>query len=393
MKHLAFIFALLFTLIGAGQRVPNKMVLNSFNSITLHDILEFEEGLAHEKENLEEAREKAESEEDFLRLELQTQLILSAEKELENAKIFLASKEEKIAVQSRLILLLGAAAILFLLFLIFIYTLYRGKKEYARTLSQQNLKINQSIVYAERIQQSILPGALDIIQMLPKTAIFHQGLERVSGDFYWFADKGDLKIVAAVDCTGHGVPGAFMSLIGHTLMNHIVNEKNIVDPAHILDELNSGIVHALNQANNLEAAQDGMDIGIVAINIKTNQMEFAGAMSPVYIVRDSQVHILPGELRSIGGAVYKKEQDNFKFSKQIFQLKEDDSIFLFSDGYLDQFGEELDEKYNLSRFSTLLLTLAQLPFSERRNKMEETFLEWKGSVPQTDDILLMSISI
>jgi serine phosphatase RsbU (regulator of sigma subunit) len=199
--------------------------------------------------------------------------------------------------------------------------------------------------------------------------------------------------VAAIDCTGHGVPGAFMSLIGNTLLNQIVKENKLIDPGLILNALNTGIITALNQKHNSDAAQDGMDASIITINTVTNEIEFAGAMNPLYIVSDGALKILNGALKSIGGRPHKRDQEEFKFPKQKLQLKKGDNLYLFSDGFMDQFGGIEDEKFNVQRFSELLLKVSTIKLSKRLEEVDHTFMEWKGVRKQTDDVLLIGIEL
>ena len=206
-----------------------------------------------------------------------------------------------------------------------------------------------------RIQEAILPSLDLIFSKLKNIFILYRPKDIVSGDFYWFGEKDNYKIIAAVDCTGHGVPGAFMSMIGHNLLNQIVSEKGNYDPGAILKELHKGVQAALKQGQNQVNTNDGMDISILAINTETREGLWAGAFRSLVIVNEQGVlEKVDGNKYSIGGAQLDSDR-NYATHKRIFQ--KNDMLYMFSDGYADQFGGEKGKKFMVKRFHDHLLSI------------------------------------
>ncbi len=299
--------------------------------------------------------------------------------------------------------IIGFALVLVLAF--FIFRGYRQKQNANKLLEEKNilienqkqlveeknLKITDSINYAKRIQQAILPSQELIKTCFPESFIFFRPKDIVSGDFYWFSEKGDKFIFAIADCTGHGVPGAFMSMIGNTLLNEIVNVKNIFEPAKILNELNKGIVHLLNQSCNDSTTQDdGMDITIIAIDKTIQEIEFAGANHFSYLFNNSQFKTLNGDVFSIGGMFGRAD---INFTSQKIKIEKGSTIYLFTDGFVDQFGGEENKKFLSGRFETLLQTLQQKNMEHQIESLITAFDNWKAHNKQLDDVLVMGIKI
>ena len=296
----------------------------------------------------------------------------------------------------------------FLLVLILAFFIFRGyrQKQNANKLleeknilienqkqlvEEKNIKITDSINYAKRIQQAILPSQELIKYCFPDSFIFFRPKDIVSGDFYWFSEKGDKLIFAVADCTGHGVPGAFMSMIGNTLLNEIVNVKNILEPSKILNELNKGIVNLLNQSSTDSTTQDdGMDITIIAIDKTMQEMEFAGANHFSYLFNNSQFKTLKGDVFSIGGMFGRAD---INFTSQKIKIEKGSTIYLFTDGFVDQFGGEKNTKYLSSRFETLLQSIEQTKMEHQKESLITAFDNWKADNKQLDDVLVMGIKI
>lgn len=269
----------------------------------------------------------------------------------------------------------------------------------------KNKDIMSSINYAKRIQESILPLKKNILKVLPHSLIFYKPKDIVSGDFYWWAFKNGKTLIAAVDCTGHGVPGAFMSMIGNTLLNDIVNVKNIIKPSLILDELHTSIKTSLHQEQENSLSPDGMDISLCSIDTKKNEIQFAGAIQHICIVRNagridpekigtskpSQPFIedIESDPFSIGGIDIKAGKAHF--TNHTFQMQKNETIYLFSDGFEDQFGGEKNKKFSSDRFKNLLLNIHQLEMTKQEEIFNKTFEEWKGDSKQIDDILVIGI--
>ncbi|MCK6648383.1 MAG: SpoIIE family protein phosphatase, partial [Bacteroidia bacterium] len=269
--------------------------------ITEQDIQSLQGRIAEAKKQLEKDRLNANTPEDSLLIS-QTEILLnSLETELESAKKQIAYQEEKISSQKKMLYLSIACVILLLGFLGFIIKYNREKKKTYLLLKDKNKKITDSINYAQRIQESVLPSETEIRTLLPKSFIFFQPRDIVSGDFYWLSNVKNKTIIACVDCTGHGVPGAFMSLIGNTLLNEIVNEKEITDAASILKQLNNQVLKVLHQNTENAQNKDGMEMGLCVINHSANELEYAGAMNPMYVVKDNTITVIKPDIKGIGG--------------------------------------------------------------------------------------------
>ncbi|HAA15572.1 MAG TPA: hypothetical protein DCE41_29245 [Cytophagales bacterium] len=250
--------------------------------------------------------------------------------------------------------------------------------------------MNDSVQYARRIQEALLPRKELRQTLFPESFIFYQPKDVVSGDFYWFSQRGSRKIIAAVDCTGHGVPGAFMSVLGNSLLNQIVNEHNIIEPDKILDELNRLTRVTLQQTGGNNLAHDGMDAALCVIDKETNMLSFAGAKRPLFFFRDQQLHVIKGDKFSIGGW---PDEKTIPFTNHSLSLNSVQAFYLFSDGYYDQFQEESGRKFMISRFKNMIREVFPLPIAEQEALIEKRFREWKGGGEQVDDILVIGVKI
>jgi serine phosphatase RsbU (regulator of sigma subunit) len=255
-------------------------------------------------------------------------------------------------------------------------------------LAQKNRDILDNLQYAQRIQSSILPDIGLIYQTLKDSFIFYRPKDIVSGDFYTFSQKDGKVIIAAADCTGHGVTGAFLSMIGISLLNQIVNEEGITEPAQILNHLNNGIVSSLKQKAN--DVNDGMDIAICSIDLNERTLQFAGANRPLYIIRNSILEEVKGDKLAIGGF---RLNSNASFGSHQINLSEGDCIYIFTDGYADQFGGEKGKKLLSKRLREHLKAIAGLAMKEQERSLVTYFDEWKGSQEQVDDVLMIGIRL
>lgn len=257
-------------------------------------------------------------------------------------------------------------------------------------LFQKNQDITESIKYAKRIQSSVIPDIARLGTVFSDAFVFFLPRDIVSGDFFWFdwIDK-DHFIVVCADSTGHGVPGAFMSMIGSALLQDIITRKKIVKPSQILLELDRRIFSTLNQNQEVEAANDGMDIVVCSFNIKTKRLVFASAMRPVILVIDGEQQYIRGNRSAVGG-----ESATEKFyDDQEYHLREGDTIYLFSDGYPDQFGGTGNKKMKISRLRSLIDEIKNSPLNEQQQRLRDYFFEWKGENDQVDDVLIMGIRV
>jgi ligand-binding sensor domain-containing protein/serine phosphatase RsbU (regulator of sigma subunit) len=253
-------------------------------------------------------------------------------------------------------------------------------------LALKNRNITDSINYAKRIQEALMPSEKSFRRIIPDSFIFHQPKDIVSGDFFWVSERGDKIFVAAVDCTGHGVPGAFMSLIGFELFRKITHTQGIENPSQILTILNREFEEIFNDVEDY-VMRDGMDIAFCVIDKKTMVLEYSGAVNPIYLIRDNKITEIAGSRFSVGLDDTPEQTQIFE-NKQIV-LNEDDVIYLFSDGYADQFGGPEGKKFKYRRFRHLLLTIHQYPMNEQHNLLHERVNRWKGEYEQVDDILVI----
>jgi serine phosphatase RsbU (regulator of sigma subunit) len=254
----------------------------------------------------------------------------------------------------------------------------------------QNIEITDSINYAKRIQTSILPDFSRLNETFRESFILFRPRDIVSGDFYWFDNVGDDKfILVCADSTGHGVPGAFMSMIGSTLLQDIVNSKKISKPSEILKMLDKQIFSTLNQNAELGVSNDGMDMVVCEFSISKRHVRFASAMRPVILVIDGESLYIKGSRSSVGG-----ESVNEKFfDDQEYYLNEGDTIYLFSDGMPDQFGGKDGKKLKIARLKKLIESISKMPMEEQKAEMTKFYFEWKGKFDQVDDVLLMGVKV
>jgi serine phosphatase RsbU (regulator of sigma subunit) len=255
----------------------------------------------------------------------------------------------------------------------------------SKEIEDKNRDITASIRYAERIQRAMLPRP----DSFHDTFVLYMPKDIVSGDFYWMYDSGDEQFIAACDCTGHGVPGAFMSIIGHNSLNKVVREYGITRPGAILNQLNAEVVKALMQRNE-ETINDGMDLTLIAFNRKKFKLDFAGAYNPMYLVRKGEVITYKGDRFPIGMSSIEAKKT---FRNQDVDIQPGDMIYMGSDGYADQFGTSEGKKYKSGNVKKLLAEIWNLPICEQRDKLEKEILDWKGDLPQVDDIMFIGTKI
>jgi PAS domain S-box-containing protein len=255
-------------------------------------------------------------------------------------------------------------------------------------IHSKNKKIADSINYARRIQGAILPDTFLVNKALPQSFILYKPKDVVSGDFPWFLKIGDIIYIAAVDCTGHGVPGALLSLIGYFLLNDIVRSRNIEDPGAILDQLDEGVTQTLRQDENDSKTKDGMDIALCRIDIKNKTVRFAGAHRSLYIVKNNEMEEIKGNKFAIGGGIYKNQTN---FSTHDIELAAGDSFYFCSDGFPDQFGGPDNRKLGPKRLRELIMQNHMKDSREAYKVFDSEWESWKGDEKQTDDVLLIGI--
>lgn len=254
-------------------------------------------------------------------------------------------------------------------------------------LRRRNKSFEDSLQYAQRIQYAMFTSESEIRKMFPESFIFQRPKDIVSGDFYWARKVGSRIFLAVADCTGHGVPGAFMSLIGLEFFRQIVDTHGIYQPSQILNEINRNFDLVFDNMDELHM-RDGMDLSFCSIDVVSRKMEFAGAFNPVYIIRNAEIIEIKGDKIMIGPHI---GVDRLPFRNHEFDLEEEDIIYLFSDGFADQFGGPEGKKYMYRRFRHLLLSIYNQPMSVQRHIMEKSLNEWKGGLEQVDDILVLGV--
>ncbi len=263
--------------------------------------------------------------------------------------------------------------------------------EQKEEIEARNKDITDSIRYARRIQEAILPRMEEIRKGVPEVFVMYKPKAIVSGDFYWYTRKGGKELLAVVDCTGHGVPGAFMSMIGNSLLNEIVNERGILMPGEILKHLDEGVRRALQQDRREAETRDGMDISLSMLDRAGGKLYYAGAMRPLYYVRNGELKELKGDKMSIGGLY--TEGMEVQFHTYCVEVKKGDMFYMFSDGYVDQFGGGRGRKYLAKRFQEMLRLVSGKDIEEQEKEIQRSFMEWKGAEEQIDDVLVIGFRI
>ncbi|MDX2413588.1 MAG: YfiR/HmsC family protein [Bacteroidales bacterium] len=353
-------------------------------------------------------------------LNLQRENITIKLKEIEQKQLVINEQENRIKVQLESIekqkIFLYAAAFVLILLSFLAYYIYRGYKikreanikleEKNRTITAQKSEIEKqrdlaetqrdqiayqkkhitdSIMYAKRIQTALLPS-LELFSGEIDHFVLYKPLDIVSGDFYWVARKGNKQIVIAADCTGHGVPGAFMSMLGVTMLNEIVNGKGVEKPDEILNLLRDEIIKSLKQSIDDDRVKDGMDMTVSLIDYDKGKLYFAGANNPLILIRDGEVEVFKGDKMPV--AIHYRMNP---FALKEIDLKKGDCFYMFSDGYGDQFGGPRQKKFMIKHLKETLLEISPLPMIEQGKKLDEVFEKWRGANAQVDDVILIGI--
>jgi serine phosphatase RsbU (regulator of sigma subunit) len=336
---------------------------------------------------------------------IQNRLVLAEKENIitkQNSKIAnekIKNTETEIKNQKLYISLFIVLIVVVFIFLIYLKTkkinrLIEIKKNDAefknKLVESQNKDIKDSIRYAKRIQEAILPPDEHWFEKLPNSFVYYQPKDILSGDFYWIEETEDFIFAAAADCTGHGVPGALISIVNYNLLNKAVLEKHIYDPAKILDAVNNWLTESLHQSFQNSTVKDGMDVSLISINKKTNELKFSGAFNSIYIYRTNELHELKGDRFPVGTFIHEEKQ---YFKTHIFQLEKEDVIYLFTDGFADQFGGEKNKKFKYSQLKSTFLEIKDFPHKEQLSKLEHTFSSWQGKNEQVDDVLIIGITI
>jgi ligand-binding sensor domain-containing protein/serine phosphatase RsbU (regulator of sigma subunit) len=256
-------------------------------------------------------------------------------------------------------------------------------------IQKKNQEMVDSINYARTIQSATLPTTEQWHKLLPDSFVLFKPKDIVSGDFYWLANQGDEIFFSAVDCTGHGVPGALMSIVGYNGLNQAVNEHKLSDPASILRNLSSSVNESLRKSEHDDYVKDGMDIALCKLNFKTLKLEFAGAFNPLLIIRNGEEILTKGDRISIGSM----DTEQRSFQNHEVDLQKGDCIYIYSDGYADQFGGERGKKMKTTIMRKKVLELSSLPIKQQKIELEKYLQEWQGLLDQVDDICVIGLRV
>jgi len=252
-------------------------------------------------------------------------------------------------------------------------------------LELRDKNMTDSLIYAQRIQEALLPSEVYFRKHFKDSFIFFKPKDIVSGDFYWIGEKGDKVFVVAADCTGHGVPGALMSMIGLEIIEKTINEDNIENPSQILTILNKGLEKTFSRGKNIGTIiRDGMDIGLCVIDKKRKKVFYSGAFFPLYLIRNNSLTEIKGDKIIIG-----MNRENIPYAEHELDLLDEDILYIFSDGYIDQFGGAENRKFMYRRFRYLLLTIHRFPMKDQKAILEENIKTWIGKNEQVDDIMVI----
>ncbi len=260
-------------------------------------------------------------------------------------------------------------------------------------VEEKNKEITDSINYAKRIQEAMFPSKEIKYRLFPDAFVLFEPRDVVSGDFYWFTEKNGKRIIASVDCTGHGVPGAFMSMIGISFLNEIVNERGITQPGLILGELRNLIIKALKQTGVVGESKDGMDISLLAFDDKKSTVEFAGANNPLLMFRKEGSSYTIEETAPDKRPIGYFRGEGLPFTNHSIKFQKGDTFYLFTDGYADQFGGPKGKKLKHKNFIELLLTLQEESMLDQEKRLLRSFNEWKGDLEQIDDVLVIGVRV
>ncbi|MDF1672419.1 MAG: tetratricopeptide repeat protein [Vicingaceae bacterium] len=291
--------------------------------------------------------------------------------------------------------LYGGGLILFIviIFSVIIFNRLKITNKQKATIEQQKLiveeknkEITDSINYAKRIQTAILPSVDKIKMSFPNSFVLYKPKDIVAGDFYWYMEKAGKKLIAVADCTGHGVPGAMVSVVCNNALNRAVNDFNLIEPAKILDKTAELVIDAFKKSG--EDVKDGMDISLCSFDKDNNELEYAGAINSLFYIKENSLKEVKGDKQPIG-----QFNDIKPFTNHKLALAKGDTVYLFSDGYPDQFGGEKGKKYMYKRFRELMLGISKKEFSKQMIELETEFEEWRGNLEQLDDVCVIGVKI
>lgn len=384
------------------------------NHLRAQQVVELEKEVNKATEKINQAESKSQQLESEVQQAVTEKQQAESEKQLAEEKALeeAAMREEEIQKrQNNLRYFLSIIGFIILVLILFIIQ-SRARKKVNKKLKEQNAEIEKqkveiekqrdlankqrknltsSIQYARRIQSAVIPKPETLSDHFKDNFILYKPRDIVSGDFYWYAQKDNLLVIAAADCTGHGVPGAFMSMLGVAYLNEIVNKIainihiNSLNADEILNQLRERVISSLHQSESKRDPKDGMDIALCIVDTEKKKVQYAGAYNPLLIIRKGEILEFKGDKMPVS---YHRRM-NVPFTRHEIELQANDCIYMFSDGYIDQFGGKDGHKYLMKRFKQKLINIHQKPMIEQRSILEREFNQWRGEYGQIDDVLVM----
>jgi serine phosphatase RsbU (regulator of sigma subunit) len=261
---------------------------------------------------------------------------------------------------------------------------HRGRRIIQDAVSKQQRELAESIKYASYIQQAMLPDSTEISRYLSDSFLLHMPCNMVGGDFYFISGQKDNIYLAVGDCTGHGIPGAFMSIMGLSFLHVVISRFNPDNASQVLNQMREHVMKALSQTGAQTEQKDGIDMAICILNRNNNVMQFAGAVNPIYVVRNRTLIEYQGDKMPVG---IDSEQER-PFTNQQIELEPGDMVYLFTDGFADQFGGSKGKKFKYRPFRELLTKISEFPADQQKIHLQQTFDTWKGNLKQLDDVLV-----
>lgn len=321
-------------------------------------------------------------------------------KEIDRLRIEAALNQAEIDQQKQLAIFTAFGIGLLLILLVVIYGRYRIKQQanedleaHQKIIEDSNEKMMGSIRYGSRIQNALVKASESLEIAFPDSFILLKPKDVVTGDFYWYVNRGDEQIIAAIDCTGHGVPGAFMTVFGYSLLNKIVNNDGVTEPSQILALLGIEVMNLFQTQEEDQVIQDGMDMALVKINQREKKLYFAGASRPMILQNAKGQQLIKGDRIGLGGT--KLMERGKPFTTFTYEYEKGDAFYIFSDGYADQFGGTSNKKFMSKNFRSLLNDIQGLPMKEQEQRLETVIQEWmeEGGEKQTDDMIVIGVSL
>lgn len=307
-------------------------------------------------------------------------------REMQIKDLEVQNKQQQLKKQRIIIVSFILGIVIVLIFSLIVYWQFQAKRKAYNIIAQQKEHITDGIAYAAKIQKAVLPLEKQVQNLLPEHFILYRPCQTVGGDFYWVSKYHQKTLIAVADCTGHGVPGGFMSMLGIALLNEILTSGKALETNVILSKLRDRVIDALHQKSGYTESLDGMDISLIIYDQKNGEVQFSGAYHSIYLVRNNQMETVKGNRLPIGYHFKKRD-----FTSQIIKLQPNDQIYMTTDGFLDQIGQKTNQRLMMSKFKEEIMSVHAKPMSEQQQHMEKVLNSWQGNLAQTDDILVMGL--